>query len=311
MKRITMYLACIAIAFASCKKSSNDDEPVKPTEIGNTGVTTNIPIVPPTDSNLPKGSTTTNTDGSTTTTVNTYNPDGTIKAEIAVKVAKDGTKTKVIKEYKYDANKNVTEISTYQAGLTDETVQTPIEKVTYGNYDSNGQYLENSVTKYNAKGEVESSVKNSFRFNSEGKLTKTTKTVTNEGKTNTYELTYSDNGNYVQVQETTNGNNSFWQSVNYDDYGNVTNIVYDNSNSLYGIQQVEFSYTTFPVGKVLVSDENPAGTGKYKVATEKRTKGTTKIEIVYEYDNTGKLVSKTVYTTEGNTTTSEEIKYGY
>lgn len=311
MKRITMYLACIAIAFASCKKSSNDDEPVKPTEIGNTGVTTNIPIVPPTDANLPKGSTTTNTDGSTTTTVNTYNPDGTIKAEIAVKVAKDGTKTKVIKEYKYDANKNVTEISTYQAGLTDETVQTPIEKVTYGNYDSNGQYLENSVTKYNAKGEIESSVKNSFRFNSEGKLTKTTKTVTNEGKTNTYELTYSDNGNYVQVQETTNGNNSFWQSVNYDDYGNVTNIVYDNSNSLYGIQQVEFSYTTFPVGKVLVSDENPAGTGKYKVATEKRTKGTTKIEIVYEYDNTGKLVSKTVYTTEGNTTTSEEIKYGY
>lgn len=311
MKRITMYLACIAIVFASCKKSSNDDEPVKPTEIGNTGVTTNIPIVPPTDANLPKGSTTTNTDGSTTTTVNTYNTDGTIKAEIAVKVAKDGTKTKVIKEYKYDANKNVTEISTYQAGLTDETVQTPIEKVTYGNYDSNGQYLENSVTKYNAKGEIESSVKNSFRFNSEGKLTKTTKTVTNEGKANTYELTYSDNGNYVQVQETTNGNNSFWQSVNYDDYGNVTNIVYDNSNSLYGIQQVEFSYTTFPVGKVLVSDENPAGTGKYKVATEKRTKGTTKIEIVYEYDNTGKLVSKTVYTTEGNTTTSEEIKYGY
>lgn len=310
MKKITMYLACIAIAFASCKKSS-DDESVKPAEIGNTGVTTNIPIVPPTDANLPKGSTTTNTDGSTTTTVNTYNPDGTIKAEIAVKVAKDGTKTKVIKEYKYDANKNVTEISTYQAGLTDETVQTPIEKVTYGNYDSNGQYLENSVTKYNAKGEIESSVKNSFRFNSEGKLTKTTKTVTNEGKANTYELTYSDNGNYVQVQETTNGNNSFWQSVNYDDYGNVTNIVYDNSNSLYGIQQVEFSYTTFPVGKVLVSDENPAGTGKYKVATEKRTKGTTKIEIVYEYDNTGKLVSKTVYTTEGNTTTSEEIKYGY
>ncbi len=310
MKRITMYLACIAIAFASCKKSS-DDESVKPAEIGNTGVTTNIPIVPPTDVNLPKGSTTTNTDGSTTTTVNTYNPDGTIKAEIAVKVAKDGTKTKVIKEYKYDANKNVTEISTYQAGLTDETVQTPIEKVTYGNYDSNGQYLENSVTKYNAKGEIESSVKNSFRFNSEGKLTKTTKTVTNEGKTNTYELTYSDNGNYVQVQETTNGNNSFWQSVNYDDYGNVTNIVYDNSNSLYGIQQVEFSYTTFPVGKVLVSDENPAGTGKYKVATEKRTKGTTKIEIVYEYDNTGKLVSKTVFTTIDSTITKEEIKYGY
>lgn len=323
MRKITTCLAGIAFILASCSKSSDDSNPTTTNEIGNTGVTTTIPIVPPTNPNLPKGSTSTDSEGNTTTTVNTYNADGTLNAEIAVKVAKDGTKTKVIKKYTYDANKNVTKVVTYDANLADDSVKTPIEEVTYEGHDSKGQHTVQTVTKYDEKGNVESSVKDKFELNHTNvgtTVSKIIRTVTYEGKTRTYELSNTATATPEVTNVTLSGNDSegtyhLYEMISYNDYRNLTSVNYDTNDSYFNNKAKTFTYTTILLDKPnLITSENPYGMGTHKVKTEKYEDYLQALEVftTYNYNDAGKLVSKEIVTKrQGAEVSKETIKYEY
>ena len=302
----------IAFVLASCSKSSSDSNITPPTttsEIGNTGVITTIPIVPPTNPNLPKGSTSTDAGGNTTTTVNTYNEDGTLNAEIVVKVASNGTKTKVIKKYTYDTNKNVTKVVTYDADLTNDSVKIPIEEITYSGYNNKGQHTEQMVIKYDEKGNVKSSVNDIFKFDNKGILVSSTKTTTIEGKKVTYDLIVNQNGNtYVAMFVQSPIESYFYQNNRYDNDGNLISISYDTGDKLYGKINKTYTYTTYPVDtKAHITTENLLGTGSHKVATETIIDADKSIVATYKYNDVGKLVSKIIQTKYKDEVVSEEI----